>query len=225
MLSEKIDMNDDPKAKHEFIKAFHDDAENRIEFLAWFHKEKHQQEALTLCLTYIDSFAQWLCWPSSASGKNFVNAVVDYGGNSLMGLIHPLQATRAFENLKSSWKDISIKIKEVFPGPEYELIPKDDFLAKLNTSLRTEEMDKLKTECWRGTLAATAYYFLRNPSVHSFGASELSFSGTVYQGERISNMGFVALYDILKNIHYELRRRSESNIEWFGDDRIVGIGA
>lgn len=218
-------MNDDQKAKLEFIKAFHNEAEIRIEFLTRLHKEKHHQEALTLCLTYIDSFAQWLCWPSSASGKNFVNVVVDFGGNSLMGLIHPLQATRAFENLKSSWEDISIKIREVFAGPEYELISKDDFLAKLNTSLGVEEMDKLKTECWRGTLAATAYYFLRNPSVHSFGASEISFSGTVYQGKRISNIGFVALYDILKNIHNELRNRSESSVQWFGNDRIVGLGA
>ncbi len=218
-------MNDDQKAKFEFIKAFHDEAESRIEFLADLHKEKHEQEALTLCLTYVDSFAQWLCWPSSESGKNFVNTVVNFGGNLLMGLIHPLQAIRSLESLKPSWQQIAEKIKQVFPGSKYELISKDEFLTKLNASLATDELAQLKAECWRGTLAATAYYFLRNPSVHSFGATELSFSGTMYQGKPISNMGFVELHAILKNIHNELRRRSENNIQWFGDDRIVGIGA
>jgi hypothetical protein len=119
---------------------------------------------------------------------------------------------------------VAENIKGVFPGPEYELNSKDDFLKKLDTVLTNEESIKLKSECWRGTLAATAYYFLRNPSIHSFGASELSFSGTLYQGKTISGMGFMELFSIAKNIHNELRRRSESNIQWFGNDKIVGIG-
>lgn len=142
-----------------------------------------------------------------------------------MELTHPLQAIRSLESLKPSWQQIAKKIQKVFPGPKYELISKDEFLAKLNASLAADELAQLKTECWRGSLAAIAYYFLRNPSVHSFGATELSFSGTTYQGQPISNMGFVELQAILKNVHNELRRRSEKNIQWFGDDRIVGIGA
>jgi hypothetical protein len=218
-------MDRDIKAKSQFIKAFHDNAEKRIDFLVWLDKEKHRQEALTLCLSYIDSFSQWLCWPSSGSGKNFVDAIVDFGGDPLMGLVHPLIAIRSFEVMKPSWQQISNKIKGVFPGPEYELISKDDFLKKLETILTNEELNKLKSECWRGTLAAIAYYFLRNPSIHSFGASELSFSGTLYQGNPIFGMGFMELFNVVKNIHNELRRRSESNNQWFGNDKIVGFGA
>ena len=216
-------MNDNQRAKLEFIKAFHDEAENRIEFLKDLYKETHKQEALTLCLTYIDSFAQWLCWPSSESGKNFVNTVVDFGGNLLMSFIHPLQAIRSLESLKSSWQQIAGQIKKVFPGPKYELISNNEFLAELSGSLSTDKLAQLKAESWRGTLAATAYYILRNPSVHSFGTTELSFSGTTHQGKSISSMGFVELHAILKNIHSELRNRSESNIQWLGDDRIIGI--
>jgi len=218
-------MDKDKKAKFEFIRAFHDEAERRIDFLVWLDKEKHRYEALTLCVSYIDSFAQWLCWPSSGSGKNFVQTIIEFGCNPLMGLVHPLQAIRLFESMKSFWKPIAKKIEDVFPGPKYELITEDEFLTKLNTKLETEEVYKLKPECWRGTLAATAYYFLRNPSVHSFGALELSFSGALYQGKTISGMGFVELHDIVKNIHNELRHRSESNIQWFGNDKIFGIGA
>jgi hypothetical protein len=218
-------MDKDKEAKRQFIKAFHDHSERRIDFLVWLYKEKHRQEALTLCLSYIDSFSQWLCWPSSESGKNFVDAIVNFGGDKLMGLVYPLQAIRSFEVMKPPWQKISNKIKRVFPGPEYELISKDDFLKKLDKVLTNEESSKLKSECWRGTLAATAYYFLRNPSIHSFGASELSFSRTLYQGKTISGIGFMELFNIVRNIHSELRRRSESNIQWFGNDKIVGIGA
>lgn len=215
-------MDKDQEAKLKFIKSFHNGAEERIEFLLWLHKEKHRHEALTLCVSYIDSFAQWLCWPSSESGKNFVHSIVKFGDNPLMELVHPLQAIRSFEAMKPFWQQISKKIEDVFPGPEYELISEDAFLAKLNSRLTSEEANSLKAECWRATLAATAYYFLRNPSVHSFGALELSFSGTTYQGNFFARMGFIELHDIAKRLHNELRRRSENNIQWFGNDKIVG---
>lgn len=218
-------MDREKKAKSQFIKAFHDNAEKRINFLVWLDKEQHRQEALTLCLSYIDSFSQWLCWPSSGSGKNFVDAIVNFGGDPIMKLVHPHQAIRSFETMKPSWQQISHKIKEVFLGSENELISKDDFLKKMDSILTNEESNNLKSEWWRGTLAATAYYFLRNPSIHNFGASELSFSGTLCQGKTISGMGFRQLFNIVKNIHNELRRRSESNVQWFGNDKIVGIGA
>jgi hypothetical protein len=218
-------MDKNQKAKREFIKAFHDDAEKRINFLARLHEERHRYEALTLCVSYIDSFAQWLCWPSHQSGKDFVQTIIEFSNDHLMELIHPLQAIRSFESMKSFWKSIATKIKVVFPGSEYELLTEDEFLSKINTTLTTEELQKVKLECWRGSLAAIAYYFLRNPSIHSFGAAELSFSGAKYQGKLISGMGFMELHEVLKNIHHELRRRSEDNNQWFGNDKIVGIGA
>ena len=118
-------MNMDKEAKRQFIKAFHDNAEKRIDFLVWLDKEKHRQEVLTLCLSYIDSFSQWLYWPSPESGKKFIDTIVNFGGNKLMGLIHPLQAIRSFEVMKPLWQNISNKTKGVFPGPEYDLISKE----------------------------------------------------------------------------------------------------
>lgn len=215
-------MNRDQEAKPEFIKSFHENADQRIEVLLWLNNHDHQQEALTLCLSYIDSFSQWLCWPSTKSGENFVQAIIDFGNEPLMGLVHPLQAIRTFEGLKLSWRPIVRKIESIFPGPEFELISRDEFLRKLASHLSPEEVKRFKAECWRGTLAATAYYYLRNPSIHSFGALELSFSKTTYKGKIIGGMGFIALHSIAKNLHAELRRRSESNIQWFGNDKIVG---
>ncbi len=216
-------MDEDQEAKLEFINAFHEEADEKIDFLVWLNNEKHQQEALTLCLIYIDSFSQWLCWPSSGSGKNFVKAIVGFGGNPLMGLVHPLSAIRSLKMLSPEiWGPISNQIQNVFPGTAYELISEDDFLEQLKLTLTSEQFKTLKSECWRATLAAIAYYSLRNPSVHSFGALELSFSSTTYRGENIEGMGFTVLHKIVKNLHEELHRRSLANIQWFGNDEIVG---
>ena len=216
-------MNKSKEAKLCFIKSFHDAAEKRIDFLPRLYDENHRQEALTLCLSYIDSFSQWLYWPYTESSKNFVQAVIKFGDNPLMGLVHPLQAIRKFEGMKPFWKSIANKIGEVFPGPEFELISQDDFLAKLDSQLTIKEATKIKAECWRATLAATAYYSLRNPSIHNFGASELSFSKTTYRGRNIGGMGFMDLHNIAKRLHSELRGRSKANNQWFGNDEIVGL--
>jgi hypothetical protein len=92
----------------------------------------------------------------------------------------------------------------------------------VDPKLTSKEATDIKSQCWRATLAATVYYFLRNPSVHSFGASELSFSKTTYGAKIITGIGFIDLRDIAKGLHDELRRRSEANIQWFGNDEIVG---
>ena len=81
-------MDRNQKAKQEVIAAFFDNAEARIAFLNELAQAGHRSEAMTLCLTYIDSFAQWLCWPASSSGRNFVDAVIQFGGESLTCFIH-----------------------------------------------------------------------------------------------------------------------------------------
>lgn len=216
-------MDKNKEDKFRVIKSFHNEADKRIDFVTRLYKKNHRQEALTLCLSYIDSFSQWLCWPSPESGKNFVQAIIEFGGNHLMELVHPLQAIASFEGMKPLWKSIAKKIEVVFPGPDFELISRDPFLVKLNSQLTSHEATNIKAECWRATIAATAYYFLRNPSIHRFGASELLFPKTTYQGDIIAGMGFMDLHDIVERLHDELRRRSEANIQWFGNDGIVSL--
>ena len=116
-------MDENQKAKRSFITAFFDDAEARIAFLGELADASHEREAMTLCLTYIDSFAQWLCWPSTATGRNFVEAVTQFGGDALMGLAHPLQAIRAFRRMQSPWKALAERIAYAFPGPVHEILP------------------------------------------------------------------------------------------------------
>lgn len=60
------------------MEAYFDEAEERIAFLEVLHAIGHETESLTLCLTYIDSFAQLLFWPRRESGRNFVEALGEF---------------------------------------------------------------------------------------------------------------------------------------------------
>jgi hypothetical protein len=215
-------MDRDQIAKSKFINSFHNNADKRIKFLLQLYSEDHHQEAMTLCLSYIDSFSQWLQWPGTKSGENFVESVVNFGGDSFMPLVHPLQAVREFNRLKQPWKNIAAKIESIYPGPNYKLQEKQSFITKLTAHFSQAEVHQIETESWRATLAATAYFHLRNPSIHSFGSLELSFSRTTYQGDIVPGIGFMSLQSIASNLHAELRNRSEANNQWFGNDDIVG---
>jgi hypothetical protein len=108
-------MDKNHEAKREF-RAYIDDAKAKVAFLGELAQTGHKDEAMTLCLVYIDRFAQKLFWSSNQSGRNFVNALIQYGGDSFMRLCHPEQAVRAFAEMKEPWRTVSAKIAAKFPG-------------------------------------------------------------------------------------------------------------
>src|SRR5215510_8975684 len=172
---------DNATRKSEFIAAFFDSAEERVAYLRTLHTGGRPAEALTLCLTYIDSFSQWLFWPRYETGRNFVEALVEHGGDPGFALIHPIALIRAFEMRKGHWKDFASRLRGVFPGPTYSLRAKSDFLTEAAACFTPAERSVLEGELWRGTIANVAYGRLRNPSIHAFrGAAEVSFDSTTH---------------------------------------------
>ena len=77
-------MDENQKVKHSVIAEFFNEAEARVAFLSKLATIGHKEEAITLCLVYIDRFAQFLCWPSKKTGCNFVKALIQFGGDPLM---------------------------------------------------------------------------------------------------------------------------------------------
>jgi len=63
-------MDETQPIKSEVIAAFFDNADARVAFLAKLADKGHSAEAMTLCLTYIDSFSHWLCWPATSYFKD-----------------------------------------------------------------------------------------------------------------------------------------------------------
>ena len=207
-----------------FIYIFHQDAVKRLRFLPELHTSGHREEATTLCLCYMDSFAQLICWPKTTVGKNFVAAISDFGGDLTFRLVHPLHATRVFSSKKSFWKDLATHIVSLFPGPNYELLTETELLAKLEPYLYSKTINPkdILNELWQTTLASVVYHYFRNPAVHGFGAGPgWSFSATTYQGAPVTGIGFDRLYNVALNLHAELRRRSEATGQLCGDDGIL----
>lgn len=215
-------MKDNAAAKRDFIRAFFDDAEERAKYLLELRASSHTNEASTLCLVYIDSFSQWLFWPPSRAGRNFVEALVKHGGDSEFALVHPLALIRAFAAIKDPWRTFATRLESLFPGPPYSVYSRADFLTHPGLGFTQAEAKLLETELWRGSIASVAYTRLRNPSVHNFRrAAEVSFDTTTYQGQPVQPITFSRLHDALMRLIAEARRRSVANNQWFGNDAIV----
>jgi hypothetical protein len=54
---------------------------------------------------------------------------------------------------------------QYFPGPEYSLFEKGDFLTEVAADFTEPEANLFDVELWRGTIANVVYSRLRNPSV------------------------------------------------------------
>jgi hypothetical protein len=202
------------------IASFFEDVEARVAFLEDLIRTGHKPEAMTLCLTYIDSFAQLLRWPATSTGRNFVEALVEFGGDPLMPLAHPLHAARAFEAMKA--KDLASCIQTVFPGPSYELLPTTAFVGSLRPRVTQADLERLRGEIWRATIANVTYRHLRNPSIHLFrGGSGIWLSHTTYEGAPVPPIDFQQLLACVRGLVREARRRSEKTGQWFGNDAIV----
>lgn len=217
-----VAMDETQRIKREVIASFFDDVDTRVAFLSEIARTGHKPEAMTLCLTYIDSFAQWLCWPATSSGRNFVEAVMQFGGDPLMPLAHPLQAIRAFGTTKAPWKDLAKRIQDTFPGPSYELLTTPALVDALRPRLTNIELERLRAEVWRTTIAHLTYQHLRNPSVHAFGGSGgIWLSQTTHEGAPVPPIELQQLLGCVRGLVTEARRRSEETGQWFGNDAIV----
>jgi hypothetical protein len=214
--------DENQNAKPGVITAYFADVEARVAFLDDLANTGHEPEAITLCLVYIDRFAQCLCWPRASSGHNFVEALICFGGNPLLALAHPLQATRAFGAMKASWKTLAERIAQAFPGLSHEVLPIQTFEQALADYVTTAELAQLGPELWRATIANVVYQHLRNAAIHGFGISAgIVLSQTTWNGQPVPIIGLSELKSCARGLIAEARRRSEANWQWFGDDAIV----
>jgi hypothetical protein len=203
------------------IIAYFDDLDRKIDVLSRLAAHGFENEALTLCLVYIDGLAQALCWPDERNGVNYVRALCEYSGDVELGLVHPLQLARALEAMKHTWHPTAAAVRVAFPGPSYELCEVAAVLDTLDGPLTGAQLTALATELWRGTIAAVAYYRMRNPAVHHLGAATISFGGTTLSGEPARPLDLARLQAAAKRLAAEAKRRSLEAGEWFGNDLVV----
>jgi hypothetical protein len=114
------------------------------------------------------------------------------------------------------------RIASAFPEPPHEVLPIPAFEQALAPHVGPAELERLKPELWRATIANVAYQHLRNPAIHGFGSGGgIVLSETMWNGQPVPPLGYGMLRNCVRGLIVEARRRSEANGQWFGNDAIV----
>lgn len=202
------------------IIAFFDNLDKKIDFVLELSNAGHRVEAALLCSCYIDGLALALFWPDERSNFCFVRALKEYGGERIFLYIHPKMFEEVLTVMDRKWINTVLpKILPVLQKARGRLYDEPEMIKLLSTELTRDELEKLKNETWRGTLAAIAYSRVRVPSVHGFGAPNgISFDNTTFQGEPVPAIEFPILQNCLKRIATVAREKSIKTGKWFGHD-------
>ena len=208
---------EDLEAKREFITAYFEELDKKINLLVKLTEDDHEDEALLLCLVYIDGLANWLHLPDKDSPRNFSKALTMHGGNETFSLILPNWLIKALP-----WKsapgglDAALSTAIAALPSDQAFLPRE-FLDRVRRRLTLTDYTWLEREVWRGSIANAIYTSLRSPGVHYGGVSHgLSFSTSTFRGERIPRIDFHNLHPALISLAAHVKKVSEETGDWFG---------
>src|ERR1035437_2877523 len=122
-----------------------------IAFLPELEAMDREDEAVTLALVYIDRLAQKLEWPTRSSGRRFVNALLKFGGDDLVGLYHRRALYEGLRKRGGAFAAIADEHDVLLAGREQSLYNETDFLSVLRSEFTTDELTATMPELWRGT--------------------------------------------------------------------------
>jgi hypothetical protein len=208
---------EDRKAKAEFIDAYFADLERRIALLPRLHAANYKDEALLLCCCYIDGLATNLYWPEEGSARNFVRVLQEHGGEELLCHVHPKELIEAFDS-KRSLRNLAARIATLWGFNDHRLRALDEAITELSGGLAAGEVNRLRTEIWRGTLAHLVYTTIRCQAVHRLGASPLLLSETTLRGQPVPPLDFDLLHPVIGRIREAAASLSTTTNTWFGHD-------
>lgn len=210
------------KAKMGFINAFFDDLDNKAEYLVELYKAGRRDEARILCSCYLDGIASALCWPDDRSNYNYVKTLREYGGNEILGYIHPKRLDEALAKLSKrgdKWKVIHESISGKLKVVEKQLYQEKEILEMIGPLLKETHVEIVSRELWRGSFAAIVYDRYRVVAVHGFGPPDgTTFKGATFQGKPIPPIDFSMVHDCLRRITNAAKVISGKSGKWFGHD-------
>ena len=163
-------------------------------------------------LDYVGEITKEVISASSECLKNSAKREV-------LSLIAPRELEESLGRLKGKLVNVMLqKITPILRQAQAMLYDDNELIKLLRPALTTQELERLKNELWRGTLASIVYSWIRNPAVHGFGCLGVSFSNTTFQGHPVPAIGFQMLRNCLTRIARVARDRSLSTGKWFGHD-------
>lgn len=218
--AQKIEANDAKAVmpdtdKVVFIKAYFDKLAQRIENLAKLNASpEHRDEALILCLVYIDGLASNYYGGESIK-ENFCKALRELSGNPLFAKLHTKMLLDPSND--KYWQGIKPAIETLAKGRAGELLEESEVAAQIRASgISQQHQDALIAQLWRSSIGAICYEVMRNSAVHGLGTGTLSFDETVYEGKLGFVLNFDLLHSALRRVSDHIAKDSIQKGEWFG---------
>jgi len=208
---------DDLAAKRRFIEAFFNNLRERASFVDLLYEGAHKDEAMLLVCCYIEALGNGLDATEGIGGRNFVTAIVQYGGNPMLALIHPklLKSSLPYKSVAPAER---AAVKDAIDAlPDDQMLAEMDLLEALTPRLSSSALAFVTRELWRARVAAIAYSNIRSLGAHWFGGPDsVSFSTTTYRGRRVPEIDFPALRQVLDRITEHAEVLSLQTTKWFG---------
>ena len=210
-------MEDKDSSKSYFIKAYFDDLQSRVAFLAELHAMGRSNEALMLCCCYIEGLGTRASGDPKPKAKNYCSILAQNGGNEIWKLVHPKQL-RIWLSSKPLFSDVFGQLEPLIDGFGKQLLDPDEVRARLDALLSEQQQRWLQNNVFRGSLANISYERIRSELVHDISASPLSFSETEHNGNPVPDLDFEMLYSALRKILDSFQERAVSSNRWWYEE-------
>jgi len=208
---------EDLVVKAGFIRAFFDDLRAKAGFADQLFADGHVDEARLLVCCYIESLGNGLDIASGHGARNFVQVLVDHGGEPVLTLILPklLQTSMPYKNVSPPNK---AALEAEFARLQANVaLTETDLFGALGAGLTLDAISFLRRELWRARLAAVAYSNIRSVGAHWFGSPDsVSFSKTTHRGIALPEIDFSVLRASLTRIIDHVDALSTRTNKWFG---------
>jgi hypothetical protein len=209
-------LEDKDATKSYFIKAYFDDLQSRVGFLAELHATGRKNEALLLCCCYIEALGSRASGDSEKA-RNYCSILVQHGGSEIWRLVHPKQLRNVLAS-KPLFVDVFSQLEPLIAESGKQLIDPDELLARLNPILTETQQNWLQRYVFRGSMANISYERIRCELVHDISANDVSFSETIYDGNPVPNLDFEMLYSSLRKIVDALQESAVSSNRWWFEE-------
>lgn len=207
-------MDEKAAAKAQLIKAYFDDLQNRIAFLAELYEMGRKNEALMLCCCYIEALGSRQSPEPERKAKNYCSVLAEHGQNEIWRLVHPRQLKNVLAS-NGLFRDAFDVVEPLIDDFGAQLIEPEQVRAKLDPAFSGQQRGWIDDNLFKATIAYISYDRIRSELVHDISAPSISFSETSYKGNPVPDLTFEMLYDSLRHIVNVSQERAISTNKWW----------
>jgi hypothetical protein len=185
----------------------------KFDFVSKLKEMGRKEEPLLLCCCYIEGLGR--SYFRKSSQESFYLALKHFGKQDIFIQIYPKMLWIGFQT--KGLIPLASKIGILLKRAGSRVFTEEEIIELMTNRLSSEEMNLLKSNLWRGSFAAYAYKYLRNPNVHELGGTEFSFGNLTYKDEPVV-IDFRSLYQAMINVFQEMKKISENTATLLGWD-------